>query len=557
MFFNLLFYLFFLFTFFMVFMLYFTVVNDNIFILDYCFLFLDCYMDFNLLFYFDYLSNIFLLIVSLISMTTFFYSKFYMDLDKNKNKFLFLTLIFVLSMNMVVLSYNFVLILVGWDCLGIISYFLVIHYNSDNSDYSGITTVMTNRIGDIGMIFCIYLAICLGDYNFYILSSLELSFGLFFFFICVSGFTKSAQFPFSVWLPLAMAAPTPISALVHSSTLVTAGVYLFIRFDYLFKLSNNLIMFFLILVGFTMLVASSGAFFELDVKKIIAYSTLSQISLMMMVVIMGNEIFSFFHILTHALFKALLFLCSGILIHGCFDNQDIRCYNFNLKLNLVVVSMFTICSMSLMGFPFLSGFYSKDLILEMVYILNYNVFFVVLLIFNTLITGAYSFRVIFYSMLMGKKNMALLYYSDWENINKSLFILLPGVIFLGSLVYWMLMLKFDLLFMSIYLKLVNLILVFFCYLLFLLIKNNNYLLSYLNYFLSMFFMKSYQGFLLGKVFNNFLMMACYSEYYMEYMLFSKFNLFLKNFSMMVLMFKIFMFYYGFLFLFLLMNFDIS
>lgn len=173
-----------------------TCIEIKFFILDYSFILVEI-TDISVRFYFDFLSNLFLLIVRLIRITTFFYRKFYIDLDKNKNKFLVLTLTFVLSINIVILSLNFFIILIGWDCLGVISYFLVIHYNSDNRDYSGIVTLITNRIGDISIIFCIYISFSLFRSDIFLLN-LDNCFFLFLLLIRVSGFTKRAQFPFRV-----------------------------------------------------------------------------------------------------------------------------------------------------------------------------------------------------------------------------------------------------------------------------------------------------------------------------------------------------------------------
>lgn len=185
------------------------------------------------------------------------------------------------------------------------------------------------------------------------------------FMVVLAAITKRAQIPFSAWLPAAIAAPTPVSALVHSSTLVTAGVYLIIRFNYI--LGANLILFY---VGsITMFMAGLGANYEIDLKKIIALSTLSQLGVIILILSLGFRELAFFHLLTHALFKSLLFLCAGVFIHGAQDCQDIRLLGGTLLRTPVSSVFFICCSLSLCGFPFLSGFYSKDLILE-VYIIG-------------------------------------------------------------------------------------------------------------------------------------------------------------------------------------------
>jgi len=191
-------------------------------------------------------------------------------------------------------------------------------------------------------------------------------------FIILAGLTKRAQIPFSAWLPAAMAAPTPVSALVHSSTLVTAGVYLLIRFYSVFESELLLGAALFYLGALTMLMAGIVASFETDLKKIIALSTLSQLGLIVLSVGLGNINLAIFHLIVHAIFKALLFLCGGKIIHSFGGEQDIRFIggiNTNLPVSLVTLN---VANFSLCGIPFISGFYSKDLILEMSGAANVN-----------------------------------------------------------------------------------------------------------------------------------------------------------------------------------------
>ena len=348
-----------------------------------------------------------------------------------------------------------------------------------------------------------------------------------------------------------MAAPTPISALVHSSTLVTAGVYLFIRFEFLFKSSNFFSILLLVLVGLTILIAGLGALSELDIKKIIAYSTLSQLGLIMIVVILGNDIFSFFHILTHALFKALLFLCSGVLIHRACENQDIRCYNYTMKLDLFVVCVFFICRMSLAGFPFLSGFYSKDLILEIVYLNNYNLFYFLLLLINTALTGVYSFRVVYYRIMLGSKNFKLIFYGYWDRINNSLFYLFIGVIVRGRSVYYILLDKFEIIFLLEVIKIINIFLFFLSFIIFYFLYVSVDLFSKKftrMYFLTIFYISRFQGFIFNKVYKNSLIYSVYFEFVNEFLFFKRFSYFVENLLNIFLFLKIFTFYFSVLLL---------
>jgi NADH-ubiquinone oxidoreductase chain 5 len=222
----------------------------------------------------------------------------------------------------------------------------------------------------------------------------------------LAAITKSAQMPFSAWLPAAIAAPTPVSALVHSSTLVTAGVYLLIRFNYLIGVSN-----FLFFLGvLTILISGWGANFENDLKKIIALSTLRQLGLIIMTLGLGLSDLSFFHLLTHAIFKSLLFLCAGVFIHSMGDTQDIRIIG-GLFVSCPVTSFYFIgSSFALCGFPFLSGFYSKDSILESHIIIFRNIFYYLLIFVATIFTLSYSTRLlfyIFYNNLRGKRLLNL------------------------------------------------------------------------------------------------------------------------------------------------------
>jgi NADH-ubiquinone oxidoreductase chain 5 len=216
------------------------------------------------------------------------------------------------------------------------------------------------------------------------------------FLVVLAAMTRSAQIPFSSWLPAAIAAPTPVSALVHSSTLVTAGVYLLIRFSPSFSLWLS--GFLLLVSGMTMFIAGLGANFEYDLRRIIALSTLRQLGLMIITISIGLSRLAFFHLLTHALFRALLFMCAGGVIHSIGDSQDIRfmgglsiCMPFTSS--RLMVSNFALC-----GIPFLAGFYSRDFILEMFSMGYVNIFSFFLLFLSTGLTVCYSFRLFYYVM---------------------------------------------------------------------------------------------------------------------------------------------------------------
>jgi len=229
-----------------------------------------------------------------------------------------------------------------------------------------------------------------------------------------------------------MAAPTPVSALVHSSTLVTAGVYLLIRFNFLF-FDTFFRKILLLVSGLTIFMAGLGANFEFDLKKIIALSTLRQLGLIIRTLSLGLFKLAFFHLLTHALFKALLFICAGAVIHNIKNSQDIRDIGGLLFNMPFTVSCLNVANLALCGLPFLAGFYSKDLILEIVLILNINLFSLFLFFFSTGLTVMYSFRLFYYRIIININNCSINFIRDLSLIiRKSIFGLLIFAIIGGS-----------------------------------------------------------------------------------------------------------------------------
>nr|AVJ52446.1 NADH dehydrogenase subunit 5 [Eurygaster dilaticollis] len=343
----------------------------------------------------DWMSMIFMGCVLFISSMVIYYSAVYMHSDVYSVRFLYMVLLFVLSMVLLIVSPNLISILLGWDGLGLVSYCLVIYFQNYKSYSAGMVTVLTNRIGDVAILVTVAWFMNFGSWN-YIYFLWYTSDWVFYvmLLLVLAAFTKSAQIPFSSWLPAAMAAPTPVSALVHSSTLVTAGVYLLIRFSDLI-LSYD-VSIFLLISCLTMFMSGLGANFEYDLKKIIALSTLSQLGLMMSSLFMGFPILSFFHLLSHAFFKALLFLCAGIMIHCMSDSQDIRHMGYMINHLPYTCACFCISNLSLCGAPFLSGFYSKDLVLEYLTMGYFNLFIYVIYFVSVGLTACYTFRLVYY-----------------------------------------------------------------------------------------------------------------------------------------------------------------
>nr|YP_010952677.1 NADH dehydrogenase subunit 5 [Tetralia glaberrima]YP_010952846.1 NADH dehydrogenase subunit 5 [Tetralia nigrolineata]WMQ53097.1 NADH dehydrogenase subunit 5 [Tetralia glaberrima]WMQ53266.1 NADH dehydrogenase subunit 5 [Tetralia nigrolineata] len=374
---------------------------------------------------FDWISLSFLWFVFMISSSVLYYSGSYMKEDKSMNRFMYLVLAFVLSMMMMVLSPNMISILLGWDGLGLVSYALVIYYQNEKSANAGLLTILSNRVGDVAILLSIGLLSSLGSWNFIMWGSfLNDSWLMLKTLMMLAAMTKSAQIPFSAWLPAAMAAPTPVSALVHSSTLVTAGVYLMIRFSPALEGSKCQSML-LVVSCLTMFMAGLGANFEFDLKKIIALSTLSQLGVMLSILSLGYPELAFFHLLSHALFKALLFMCAGVIIHSVGDNQDIRCMGgliFSMPLS---VSFMSVANLALCGFPFLAGFYSKDLILEVAFLSWINFIAFILYVLATGLTVMYTARLIFYS-LSGEFNL-----SSLNNVDDSDFMMTNSMVVLG------------------------------------------------------------------------------------------------------------------------------
>lgn len=270
--------------------------------------------------------------------------------------------------------------------MGLISFCLVIYYGSHTSLESGLVTVFSNRLGDVFFLFCFFFFVVGGGFR------LEgvLPTVLFFLMVFLGRVTKRAQAPFSAWLPAAIAAPTPVSSLVHSSTLVTAGVYVMIRYSFLFFFFDFLLLkvFFL----FTMVCGGIRALFEEDLKKVVAMSTLSQLGMMMYVLSVGVWVLSFMHMVIHAFFKSILFLRTGVLIRNYSGGQDSRFYGGDF-LSLLSFLFFFVRVLCLVGFPFFIGFYSKDFII-LGRSLSMGIFFYLFFVFGCFLRVCYGFRLL-------------------------------------------------------------------------------------------------------------------------------------------------------------------
>nr|QLY89853.1 NADH dehydrogenase subunit 5 [Gyraulus laevis] len=338
---------------------------------------------------FDKVSLLFGIVVSLIASMVFLFSSNYMIEDKNMYRFNWILLSFVISMYILIFSGSLLVILIGWDGLGITSFVLIIYYEGNEALGSGFQTFLVNRFGDIFIILSFILFLFMGIFQLWDKISMLITIVL-----SLAALTKSAQYPFSSWLPAAMAAPTPVSALVHSSTLVTAGIYLIIRMNCLMQLSNSVKSMLLLFGAVTCFLGGAAALFEYDLKKIIALSTLSQLGLMVYTLGLGYPNLALFHLFTHALFKALLFLSAGSFLMCTFSCQDIR-YMGSISSTMPFCGVIlNICIMCLMGLPFLSAFYSKHAILDKMLMSNVNFFSFLIMLMATLFTVMYSIRLV-------------------------------------------------------------------------------------------------------------------------------------------------------------------
>nr|YP_009525974.1 NADH dehydrogenase subunit 5 [Pseudocrangonyx daejeonensis]AXT17543.1 NADH dehydrogenase subunit 5 [Pseudocrangonyx daejeonensis] len=372
---------------------------------------------------FDWMSCLFMFTVCLISSGISLYSMYYMSEEDNYIRFFFILFFFMCSMGFLIISPNLISLLLGWDGLGLTSYALIIFYQSESSGSAGMLTILSNRIGDVAILISIGLVLVKGGWNFIYLDDLGGS--LVVSLIILAGLTKSAQMPFSAWLPAAMAAPTPVSALVHSSTLVTAGVYLLIRFSEVVN-SSGLGKYLFYISIMTMFMAGLSANFEMDLKKVIALSTLSQLGLMMMILSAGCSELAFFHLISHAMFKSTLFMCSGCIIHESGGWQDLRTMSGLVNSSPLLSVVLNIVNMALCGVPFLAGYYSKDLILE-VGLGGMSGFASVILVgLATGLTVSYSLRLLYSSLDSSGKGCSLMGSGD---MNMVVIISVSGLLF--------------------------------------------------------------------------------------------------------------------------------
>lgn len=397
-------------------------------------------------FMFDSLTSTMLVVILSISTCAHFYSIEYMLFDPHQIKFMSYLSLFTFFMVLLVTANNYIILFLGWEGVGICSYLLINFWHTRlGANKSAIMAVFVNKIGDISLLVA-YALIFLIFYNFdfsIIISSMYITmyedvadldlyyvnilYVIAFFFI-IAAVGKSAQLGLHMWLPEAMEGPTPVSSLIHAATMVTAGIFLIIRSNLLFQWCSDILILIILIGSLTAFVGSTIGIFQFDMKKIIAYSTCSQLGYMFLACGLNGYMFSIYHLVNHAFFKALLFLIAGYIIHAVNNEQDIRKLGGLLKILPFAYIGINIGSLSLLGFPFFSGFFSKEKIIELFYSFFYvnidNVAYINLLYFLSMLatisvtfTVLYSVKlmvnVFFYLFANNYSNLILIHYSSY------------------------------------------------------------------------------------------------------------------------------------------------
>ena len=421
-----------------------------------CYIFLSPWINSGILniswgFLFDSVTAVMLIVVTSVSSLVHLYSIKYMETDPHKPRFMAYLEIFTFFMLILVTADNLVQMFLGWEGVGLASYLLInFWYTRLAANQSAIKALIVNRVGDFGLslgIFTIFYVFKTVDYSIiFSLAPLYKDYSLTFMGIETNGITligiflfigavgKSAQLGLHTWLPDAMEGPTPVSALIHAATMVTAGVFLLIRFSPLIEFSTTVLCILIIFGSLTAFFAAMTGVFQHDLKKVIAYSTCSQLGYMVFSCGMSCYDVSLFHLTNHAFFKALLFLSAGSVIHAVSNEQDMRRMGSLVRFLPLTYSLMLIGSLALAGFPFLTGFYSKDFILELTQTLSYkniNPTYVTLACWlgnlAVFFTAYYSFRLIYLTFL----NNSNLNRVSYNLIHESSFLMSFPLIILG------------------------------------------------------------------------------------------------------------------------------
>nr|AOR87398.1 NADH dehydrogenase subunit 5 [Cordyceps militaris]UYL26229.1 NADH dehydrogenase subunit 5 [Cordyceps militaris]UYL26256.1 NADH dehydrogenase subunit 5 [Cordyceps militaris] len=385
-------------------------------------------------FQFDSLTVSMLIPVLIISSLVHFYSIGYMSHDPHSQRFFSYLSLFTFMMIILVTGNNYLLMFVGWEGVGVCSYLLVsFWFTRIAANQSSLSAFLTNRVGDafltIGMFILLW---SLGNLDYSIVFSLapyinENIITIIGICLLIGAMAKSSQVGLHIWLPMAMEGPTPVSALIHAATMVTAGVYLLIRSSPLIEYSSTVLLICLWLGAITTVFSSLIGLFQQDIKKIIAYSTMSQLGMMVIAIGLSSYNIAIFHLVNHAFYKGLLFLGAGAVIHAVADNQDLRRYGGLISFLPLTYTVILIASLSLVAFPFMTGFYSKDFILESAFgqyhFSSISVYFIATI--GAIFTTLYSVKVI-YLTFIANPNGPIQYYKNAHE--GDIFLSLPLVI---------------------------------------------------------------------------------------------------------------------------------
>nr|AYW52640.1 NADH dehydrogenase subunit 5 [Astrohamma tuberculatum] len=393
--------------------------------------------EFNLSFIIDTPFVLFSTIALFVTWSIVEYSQYYMINDHNKNSFINTLIFFLAFMLLLISSNNLFLLFIGWEGVGIMSFVLIgWWFTRSDANSSALQAIIYNRIGDSGII--LFMALTITNFNSWNLNeiiflnnnSLISIWAILGLILAAVG--KSAQFSLHPWLPSAMEGPTPVSALLHSSTMVVAGVFLLFRCSSIINSFNWALILISLIGSLTALFAASAALSQYDLKKVIAYSTTSQLGLMTVAIGLNLPNLALFHICTHAFFKSLLFLCSGNFIHNLNNEQDLRKMGNSATYLPITTNCIIVGSLALTGIPFLSGFYSKDLILEAAQNNICNSISVCISLIATFMTAIYSIRIIFF-INYPSTNFISLNFINEENFNSinPLIRLVLGIIISG------------------------------------------------------------------------------------------------------------------------------